>query len=223
VSHPGGLPEVHLGLGVQDVGRQRQEHGAGRRRQGGLGGPVHGARQILKPVDLRRPLDEGPGDRRQVGPEDRLRDVEALIVLASRQQKRRPRLLGVVQHAEGVAEAGRDVDVHDGEFPRSLGVAVGHRHDRRLLEPEHVTDAPLGHEAVHQRQLGGPRVPEEILHPLLAQELQERLLPGHERHRSPLYAPAPGREPSSPRTQGFADNRRRTPSTPRIGDDRGRP
>ena len=49
-----------------------------------------------------------------------------------------PRLLGVVEHPERVAEARRHVNAHDAELARGLGIAVGHRHDRGLLERQHV-------------------------------------------------------------------------------------
>jgi hypothetical protein len=141
------------------------------------------ARKVGEPPYFSGPLDERARDRRQVGPEDRLGEVEALVVLPRRHEERGPGLLGVVQHAERVAEARRDVDVGDAELRGRLGVAVRHGDDGGLLEAEDVRDLRLADQAVHQRQLGRPRVAEYVLDALLPQEPQERLLPRHERHQ----------------------------------------
>jgi len=119
--------EVQLPFRVEDVGRQRQEDGAGRGRQRRLGRAVDGARQVLEPPHLRGPFHERARDRGQVGPEDRLGEVEGLVVLARRHQERRAGLLGVVEHAQRVAEPGRHVHVaaslfHDIAPAQELGI-----------------------------------------------------------------------------------------------------
>ena len=126
-------PEIEIRLGVEDIGRKRQEDRAGRWSQRGLGGAMHHARQIREAMHLGRPLHERARHRREVGPENRLGDVEALIVLARGDENRGCGLLGVVEHAHGVAEAGRDMQVHGCKPARGLGIAVGHRHRGRLL------------------------------------------------------------------------------------------
>src|SRR5262249_56281429 len=63
---------VELALVFQDVAGQREEDRAGRRRERGLCRAVHQARQVGDAVHLARPLDEGLGQARQVGREDRL-------------------------------------------------------------------------------------------------------------------------------------------------------
>ena len=80
--------QLDLGLGLEDVAGQRQEHRAGRRRQRGLGGAMHHPRQVGEAMHLGRPFHQRPRDRRQVGPQDRLGDVEVLIVLAGGDEDR---------------------------------------------------------------------------------------------------------------------------------------
>ena len=137
-------------------------------------GPVGGAnavlaarctmpRQVVDAAHLVRPFHERTRQRRQVGRQDRLGDDEFLVLLAGGHQDRRGRLLGVVQHAHGVAQAGRDMEVRDRELAGRLRVAVRHRHDGGLLQAEHVAQLVLGRERIHQRQLGGAGIAEQDL------------------------------------------------------------
>ena len=86
------------------------------------------------------------------------------------------RLLCVVEHAHGVAQAGRDVEIDDGELARRLGVAVGHRHDGGLLQAEQVAQLVLGRERIHQRQFGGAGIAEHDLHAFLLEQVEEGTL-----------------------------------------------
>ena len=54
-----------------------------------------------------------------------------------------------------------------------LGVAVGHAHRGGLLEAQHVVQVVGGGEGVHQRQLGGTGVAEEVADAFGAQHLQQ--------------------------------------------------
>src|SRR5216684_3158546 len=130
-------------------------------------------------MHLRRPFDQRTRDRRQVGPQDRLGGVEALLVLAGGDQDRRARLLRVVEHAHGVAQAGRDVQIDHGELARGLRIAVRHRHDRRLLQAEQVAQLVLGRECVHQRQFGSAGIAEHDLDAFLLEQVEEGALSGH--------------------------------------------
>ncbi len=172
-------------LGLENVRGQGQEDRPGGRGQRGLRRAVDEARQVFETPDLGRPLHERPRDRRQVRPQNGLGDVERLIVLPCGHQKGRSRLLGVVEHAERVAETGRHVDAHDAELAGGLGIPVGDRDHRGLLERQHVGERGLLGETVHQRQLGRPRVPEHVPHALLLQDVQEGALARRERHGGP--------------------------------------
>ena len=172
--------QVEIGLVLQDVAGQRQEHRPGRRRERGLGGAMHQQRQVLQPMHLARPFHQRARDRRQLGIEDRLGPVEVLVVLAGGDEDRRAGLLRVVQHAHRVAEAGRDVQVHDRELAGGLRVAVRHRHHGGFLQAEHVAHLVVDRERVHQRQLGGAGIAEQHIDTFLLQQFQERALSGND-------------------------------------------
>ncbi len=171
-----GLEQIDLLLGVEHVHRESDKDGARGMGLGGLGGAAHGAGQIGQPRDLVRPLDVGTRDGRQVGPEDGLREIHRLVVLAGGEQERRARLHGVVEHAHGVAEPGRRVHVDGGELPAGLRVAVGHGDGDRLLERQDVADAGLARETVHQRQLRGAGIAEHDFDAFLLEDFEEGLL-----------------------------------------------
>ena len=188
--HARGGAEVEVALRVEDVDRQREEHGTGRMGQRGLHRAPHDARQVLQAMRLGRPLRVRPRHRWQIGPEDRLRHGEALVVLAGCEQHRRARFVGVVEHPHRVAEAGGDVHVHRGEAAAGLRVAVGHRDGHGLLQRQHVADAGLAGQAVHERQLRGAGVAEHDGDAFLLQDLEERLLAGEEWHSGGIINPA---------------------------------
>ena len=174
--------EIHVLLGVQHVDGQGEEHGPGRLSERRLHGAAHDARQVIEPARLRGPLHVRRGHRRQIGPENRLRHREALIVLPGGEQERGVGLERVVQHAHRVPEPGRDVHVHGGERAAGLRVSVGHRDRHRLLERQDVADPRLTRETVHQWQLGGAGVAEHHGHAFADEDLQERLLAGKVGH-----------------------------------------
>ena len=174
--------EIDLFLRIQDIRRDGEEDRACRRGQRRLGGAVDEARQVGEAAHLGGPFDEGPRDLRQLGPEYRLGQRECLVMLARRHDERRAGFLGVVEHAHGIAQARRHMDVDRGEAPRGLGIAAGHGHDRALLQPQHIARRGLDREGVHQRQLGGARIAEDHLDAFLAQQLQKSALAGHQRH-----------------------------------------
>jgi len=70
------------------------------------------------------------------------------------------------------------VHVHRGEAAVRLRVGVGHRDGHRLLQREHVPDAGLAREPVHERQLGGARVAEHDGDAFGLENFQKCLLAG---------------------------------------------
>ena len=149
---------------------------------------MHSFGQVVEALDLRREFHERPGQRRQVGGKDRLLDEIFGVLLAGGDQDRRARHLRVVEHAHGVAEAGRDVEVEHRELAGGLRVAVGHRHQRGLLQAEDVADVVLDREGVHQRQFGGAGIAEHDPDALLLEQIEERAFTGHHGHGwSPVW------------------------------------
>ena len=181
--HARGREEIEIvALGIENVDGQREKDRTARLGQGALHRTADDAWQVLEPMRLCRPLDVRRRHRRQLGPEDRLGHREALVVLTGGEQQRGVRLVRVVQHAHGVAESRRDVDVDGRQATARLRVAVGHRDGHCLLQRQHVADARLAREPVHQRQLGGARIAEHDRHALGLEDLEERLLAGYVCH-----------------------------------------
>jgi hypothetical protein len=101
-------------------------------------------------------------------------------VLTRGHENGRTGLLRVVEHAHGVAEAGRDVKIDHCELARRLRIPVRHRHDGRFLQSQQVAYLVLGCERVHQRQFGGAGIAEHDLDALLLQNIEEGALSGHD-------------------------------------------
>ena len=165
--------QIDAGLRVEDVAGQRDEHGAGRRRHGDLGGAAHDARQVLEPRHLDRPLHQRLGDRHQRVVEQRLGEAVALLLLAGGEDHRRARELRIEERAHGVAETGRHVHVAGDELARGAREAVRHGHHQRLLQAQHVGEVRMLLERMHDRQLGGARVAEEVRDALVLEEREE--------------------------------------------------
>ena len=100
-------------------------------------------------------------------------------MLAGGDQDRAAGLLRVVEHAHGVAEAGRDVKIDDRELAGGLRVTVGHADHARFLQSEHVAQLVFDRERVHQRQFGGAGIAEQDLHAFLLEELEKGAFSTH--------------------------------------------
>src|SRR5579883_2128466 len=128
---------------------------------------------------LVRPLGEVGGERRQVAPQGGLLEDHPPVHLPGRDHEGHAGPVVVEDVAEAVGEAGRNVEVHDGRGPRRLGVAVGHPHRDGVVQPQDVRDVPVLGEHLHEVQLGGPGVAEDVPDTPLAQHLEQRPLGLH--------------------------------------------
>ncbi len=165
--------ELDRAEGVQDVAGQRDEHRPGRRRRGDLGGAVHDARQVGEPRHLGRPLDHRCCDRHQRRIEQRLGKAVALLLLARGHDDRRAGDMRRVQRADRIAEARRNMDVTGRELARGAGIAVCHREHDRFLQAKHVAHLGGIRERVHDRQLGGAGIAEDLRDAFGLQQLDE--------------------------------------------------
>ncbi len=131
-------------------------------------------RQFFETANFARPFDERPRDLRKIGPQQRLAEREALIVLSGRHDDWRAGFARVVEHSHRVAESRRNVDADARQFSRRLRVAVGHRHHGCFLQPENVAQLRFDRERIHQRQLRRSGISEDILDAFLLQKLEKR-------------------------------------------------
>ena len=89
----------------------------------------------------------------------------------------------VVQHAERVAEARRDVDFDEGRPPGEPGEGVGHAHGHALVQGEHELHLRIVLERVHEPLLGGAGVAEDVAYPVGHELFDHRALARHPRHQ----------------------------------------
>ena len=99
-------------------------------------------------------------------------------MLAGRHQHWRPCLGGIVEHSHGVTQARGGVEVAHGKLARRLRVAIGHAHHDDFVEPQHILDALLDNQGIHERQLGRAGVAEDKFHAFRNQQFQQDMLAG---------------------------------------------
>ena len=154
---------------------QRHEHGPGRRVGGVVERAAQHRAQLARRAHLVAPLHGAAGQLDERPGQQRVGDDVAVVLLAGGHHQRRAVRPGVGEVADGVAEAGRGVEVEERRSPGGLGVAVGHADDGGLLEREHVAEVVGLGQGVDERQLGAARVAEDVPHALGAEHLEEHV------------------------------------------------
>ena len=120
-----------IGLLLHDVDRQRDEDRAGGRVVGDLEGAAHDRRDLVGALGLGAPLDHRRRHGHQVVAEDGVAQAQPRVLLPGRDHHRRVGSERAEDHADGVAEAGRDMEVHHAGTAAGLGVVAPRRRWRR--------------------------------------------------------------------------------------------
>ena len=187
-----------VALLVEGRHRQAHEHGTAGRAGGVVEGAAHDRAQLPQRPHLVRPPADRPGQADQVAGQERVGLDVAVVLLAGGDHERRAHGLGVGEVADGVAQPGRRVQVQERRPPGGLGVAVGHAHRGGLLEAQHVVEVVGAGQGVHERQLGGAGVAEQVADAFGAQHVQQGIASGarHALHRNPggsvpIWSPVP--------------------------------
>ena len=115
------LARRHLGLLLHDVDGQRHEHRPGRRLVGDLEGALQDRAELVGALDLHAPLGDRRRHRREIVAEHGIAQPDARVLLARRHHHGRVVLERAVDHADAVAQARRDMQVHEGRSCRSPG------------------------------------------------------------------------------------------------------
>ena len=194
--------DVDVGLLVERVHRERQEHRALRRLHRHLERAAERARDVVRVMDLRRPLADGPRHVDERAGQMRLLEQRAARRLARVHDQRRLADRGVVHHAERVAEPGRDVDLDERRSARDARVRVRHADRDAFVQGEHELDLRIILQHVHEPLLGRAGVPEDVPDPVGDQLLEQRALAGHAWHIRLLWGAS--KCPPSPLTLGRA-------------------
>ena len=178
VERAGGM-RGDLGLLLHHVDRQRDEDRAGWRIVRDLEGAPHDRCDLVGALGLDAPLHHRRRHGHQVVTEDGIAQAEARVLLAGGDHHGRVGPERAENHADGVAEAGRHVQVHDTGPAAGLGVVAGGPDGDALVQREHVFDPLVARQAVDQRALGGAGVAEEVPDPVRQQALHEDVAPVH--------------------------------------------
>ncbi len=190
--HAGAAAEIHFGFGFQHVARQRDKYRAGGRRRRDLGRAPQHQRQVLGARHLDRPFDERLRERHERRVEQRLAKAVPLLLLPRGDDDRRAGEFRVEERAHRVAEPRRDVDVRRREAPGGAREAVGHADHHRLVKPEDESQLRVVRHRFHDRKLGRAGIAEEVGHPLVLEDAQERA-PARELHRGRVMRGASAR------------------------------
>ena len=182
-----GLAEIEFSGVVQDVPRQADEYRSRRRRGGDLGRAPHDARQILDPRHLYRPFHQRLRNRHEWIVEQRLHETMPLLLLAGRDDQRRPNPLGVVERTHRVAQARRHMHVARRKLVGCPRITVGHCHDGGLLQAQHIAQLRMLGQRIHDGQLRGTGVAEQVLDALVTKQRKESGTAGDTGHIHPFF------------------------------------
>ena len=168
-----------LGLLFHHVDRQRDEDRAGGRVVGDLEGAPHDRRDLVGALGLGAPLDHRRRHRHQVVAEDRVAQAQPRVLLPGRDHHRRVGAERAEDHADGVAQARRDMEVHHAGAAAGLRVVARGADGDALVQGQHVVERRVAGQAVDQRALGGAGIAEQVPDPVRQQALHEDVAPVH--------------------------------------------
>jgi hypothetical protein len=124
--------------------------------------------------DFLRPFHRRAGDLHEIAEQQRVGDRMPGILLAGGHHQRGLADAGIEQVAHAVAKPAGGVQVEEAGAPGGLGIAIRHRHRAGFLQSPDIADIRRGGQRVHQRELGGAGVAEDVFDPLAAQDFQEQ-------------------------------------------------
>ena len=173
---------------VEDVHRQRQEHGAARRGAGEAEGAPERGTDIVAAAQLLRPFGHRLCEGDEVARKPRLGHEMARVLLAGGDDERRLARLRGDQYAHRVAQASHRVQIDEGGAAGGERPAVGHADRGRFLKAEDIGDVGRVDERVHERHLGRAGIAEDVGYALVAQDVEHNVAGASGHWISPLFA-----------------------------------
>ena len=149
--------------------------------------------------------------------EDRIAQAHARVLLAGRHHHRRTVLERAVDRPDGIAEARRHVEVHEGGLAAGLRIEVGGAGRDALVQVHDVFELRIVGQRIEQRALGRARVAEDAIDAVIDERFQKDLTSAH--LISPFQFPCFDRSASSARSTNPSRScpQKRTPSTMKVG------
>jgi hypothetical protein len=177
---------LDLRLLLQDIDRQRDEHGTFR----GVGCDLEGAAQhgcdFVGAFNLHAPFGDGRRHCDEVVAEHGIFEPHPRVLLAGGHHERRVCLQCAVERADAVAEPGRDMEVGDREAAARLRIKAGRADGDAFMQGHDVFDLRIGRQAVEQRRLGGSGIAEDMAHAVRHKGFHQHLATAHS-VSSPIY------------------------------------
>ena len=146
---------------------------------------MHNPRQVFQPRHLDRPFHQRLGHRYQRAIQHGLHQAVALFLLARGQDHRRAGEARIEQRPHRIPQPGRDMDIAGNETAGGAAKTVGDGDDKAFLHRHHISEIGMILQRVHDRQLGGAGVAEQVRDALVLEQCKERRAPGDAIHESP--------------------------------------
>ena len=153
--------------------------------------------QLVGALGLNTPLGHRSGHGLQIVPQQGIAEAHARVLLPGGDDDRSVRLQRVVHHADGVAEPGRHVDVHDARLAAGLRVVAGRSHRHTLVESQDVVELGVVEQAVDDGALGRPRIAEDVADAVSDEAFHQDLSAAHGISYTPTRLKSTGQNPSS--------------------------
>ena len=174
-----GLAGRYAGLLLHDVDRQRHEHRASRRLVGDLEGALQDRSHLVGALDLHAPFGDGRRDRGEVVAQHGIAQPEPRVLLAGRHDHRRVVLERAVDHADGVAQPGRHVQIDERRLAARLAVEIRGADRHALMQMHDVLELRIVEQRIEQRALGRAGIAEDAIDAVGQKRLQEHLTSAH--------------------------------------------
>ena len=168
-----------LRLLLHHVDGQGDEHGTSGRIVRHFERAMEEQGQLVGSLGLDTPLRHRRGHGHEIVPQQGIAETHPRVLLPGGDDHGSTRLEGVVHHADGVAEPGRHVNVHEARLAAGLRVVAGRAHSYPLVQSLDVADLRIVEQAVDDGALRRPRITKDVAHPLSDEAFHQDLSTAH--------------------------------------------
>ncbi len=168
-----------LRLLLHHVDGQGDEHGTSGRIVRHFERAMEEQGQLVGSLGLDTPLRHRRGHGHEIVPQQGIAETHPRVLLPGGDDHGSTRLEGVVHHADGVAEPGRHVNVHEARLAAGLRVVAGRANGHAFVKGHDVGDLGVVEQAVDDGALGRPRIAEDVADALGDEAFHQDLSAAH--------------------------------------------